>query len=273
MTRALLAVWLLFASVHALPARAQAPDSARASGGEPLFGARDALWAGGFVLGTLALAPVDVHVAAAVQDSALQDNLWIRRVADGLEFLGWPGATLVTAGMYAAGRLTDQPTLADMGLHTLEAVVLAEAVTAATKVLAGRARPHVNVRDPHNFRFARGIGGDAYQSFPSGHTTAAFATASAITAELALRSPGLEVPVGVALYGAATLIGISRLYHNQHWASDVMMGAAIGSFGGWKVVQYTHDNPDNRVDRWLLGVSLVPTERGRVARFWIAPGR
>jgi hypothetical protein len=48
------------------------------------------------------------------------------------------------------------------------------------------------------------------------------------------------------------------MYHNRHWASDVVMGAAIGTFTGRKIVQYAHGHPDNRLDRILLRVSVVP---------------
>ena len=47
--------------------------------------------------------------------------------------------------------------------------------------------------------------------------------------------------------------------------------AAIGTFAGWKVVRYTHTNPDNRVDRWLLGATIAPSPAGRTVRLWLAP--
>ena len=58
--------------------------------------------------------------------------------------------------------------------------------------------------------------------------------------------------VGTAMYGGATLMGISRIYNNQHWASDVVGGAAIGTLIGLKVVNYTHSHPGNRIDRKLI---------------------
>jgi membrane-associated phospholipid phosphatase len=248
--------------------------SAQESGGEegePLFTARDALWAGGFAAGTLLVAPLDIEIAEAVRDSLLQKNRWISTSAGGLRLLGFPGSVLVTGGMYAAGRLTDRPVLADMGLHSAQAILIATAITLGTKSLAGRARPYTDPQNPLNFKLGRGWRNDPYQSFPSGHTTAAFATAAAITAEVEHRWPDSELVVGTALFGAAALIGVSRLYHNVHWASDAAVGAGIGSFAGWKVVQYTHSNPDNRMDRWLLGVTISPAPGGRTARLWIAP--
>jgi membrane-associated phospholipid phosphatase len=73
--------------------------------------------------------------------------------------------------------------------------------------------------------------------------------------------------IGSAMYGGATLVGLSRMYNNRHWASDVMIGGLIGTFAGLKVVKYHRTHPDNRVDRWLLGVTATPGESsGWVAR-------
>ncbi len=62
-------------------------------------------------------------------------------------------------------------------------------------------------------------------SFPSGHTTAAFAFASVVGA----RHPWY---FGVPAYILATLVGIQRLNSNSHFIHDVLMGATIGiSYG------------------------------------------
>lgn len=55
------------------------------------------------------------------------------------------------------------------------------------------------------------------------------------------------------LFGAAGVVGLSRIYDNQHWASDVIVGAAIGTLVGYKVSRYTHQRPGNTVDTALLG--------------------
>ncbi len=44
------------------------------------------------------------------------------------------------------------------------------------------------------------------------------------------------------------------MHMNQHWASDVLMGAFIGVVAGQKVVRYNHStNPQNKVNRFFLG--------------------
>ena len=47
-------------------------------------------------------------------------------------------------------------------------------------------------------------------------------------------------------------MGLSRIYNNQHWASDVMAGAALGTLVGIKVVKYTHSHPGNHIDQELI---------------------
>jgi membrane-associated phospholipid phosphatase len=66
------------------------------------------------------------------------------------------------------------------------------------------------------------------------------------------------------MYGGAALVGLSRMYENRHWASDVIMGAAIGTFAGTKVVRYHRTHPGNRIDRWLLNASVSPSDLGHL---------
>lgn len=267
---ALLAALVLFGPPPA-EALAQAPDTVAARPVEPLFTKRDAWFASGFVLGTAVLAPLDVAVAEMVQDSAIQVDRLLSGTAGVFRFLGFPGVVVVSGGLYAAGRLADRPAMADAGLHTTEAILVAEAFTIAGKTLLGRARPRLNTSDPFNFSPLRGFTHDNYQSFPSGHSTAAFATAAALTTEISTHYPEAKWWVGTLLFTGAGFVAVSRLYHNEHWASDTMMGAAIGSFGGWKVVRYAHTHPGNRVDRWLLPRAALPAPDGSVTLVWTLP--
>jgi hypothetical protein len=54
------------------------------------------------------------------------------------------------------------------------------------------------------------------------------------------------------------------MYHNKHWGSDVLLGAAIGTFSGRKVVQYAHGHPGNRLDRIMLRTTVAPDGHGGV---------
>src|SRR4051812_39281247 len=74
--------------------------------------------------------------------------------------------------------------------------------------------------------------------------------------------------VAPAMFGGATLVGLSHTYNNAHWASDVALGAAIGISSGIKVVRFNHTHAGNHLDRWMLGLEVVPTSEGRVAAGW-----
>lgn len=66
--------------------------------------------------------------------------------------------------------------------------------------------------------------GTTYDSWPSGHTTLAFAGAEFMRMEFKERSPWF----GIAAYGVATSVGVLRVYNNRHWFTDVVAGAGFG---------------------------------------------
>ena len=66
--------------------------------------------------------------------------------------------------------------------------------------------------------------GSAFNSFPSGHTTAAFASAEFLRQEY----KDVSAWYGYAGYAVAFATGYLRMYNNRHWLSDVMAGAGIG---------------------------------------------
>jgi membrane-associated phospholipid phosphatase len=171
--------------------------------------------------------------------------------------------------MYAIGRLADNRKLASLGLHGTEALVVGEATATVLKALVGRQRPYVRPRDPNSYQFLRGATqGDEYRSFPSGHAVAAFAAAAAVTAETSRNDPSSTWYVAPIMYGGAALVGVSRMYNNQHWASDVLVGAGIGTFAGLKVVRFHDSHPGNGIDRFFLAATLVPDDRGGHALHW-----
>ncbi len=218
----------------------------------PLLTGKDALLLGVFAIGTVAVSPLDMRVAARLQDSSTQENRFLHTAATGFRILGDPGSVVAGLGIYVIGRLDEQPRVQALGLHSVEAIALASAIGAAIKFTAGRQRPFIDVKNPYDFQLWRGFQGDQFRSFPSGHTITAFAFASTVTRETQFWWPHAGFLVGTVFYGGATLVGLSRIYNNMHWASDVMAGAAIGTIMGLKVVKYTHSHPDNAIDSKLI---------------------
>ncbi len=86
------------------------------------------------------------------------------------------------------------------------------------KVIVGRPRPYTGEIAFSPFTF-----GSANASWPSGHTTSAFAFAVAV----GIAFPKLRWP----MLAIAALTGFSRMVLNKHYLGDVIMGATIGTLG------------------------------------------
>lgn len=232
------------------PLQAQVQDTIQKK--TPLLVGKDALLLGIFALGTAAVAPVDMQIANRLQYPGAQENRFLHYSATGFRILGDPGSPLAGLGIYAIGRIDGQRRVQALGLHTVEGILFADLLSGTIKLVAGRQRPFVDIKNPYSFQLWRGVKGDTYRSFPSGHSTTAFAFASALTRETQFWWPHAAFYVGTVFYGGAALVGASRMYNNMHWTSDVMAGAAIGTIIGLKVVKYTHSHPDNFLDKKLI---------------------
>jgi hypothetical protein len=235
--------------------------------GRPLFTAGDALLVSGILLSARLIHPLDEHYMHRLQDSSTQANRKLQLLATVVRTTAAPGAYVIGGSMYTVGRLSKSDKLADLGLHGTEALVVGEAVASMLKVVIGRARPYVS-GNPNDYGFGRGLRSGNYKSFPSGHSVSAFAAAAAVSSETSRWAPSTRWIIGPVLYGGAALVGASRMYNNQHWASDVIVGAGIGTLAGLKVVRYHHSHPGNRLDRWLLAGSLVPGDAGGSSMRW-----
>ncbi|HEX4468069.1 MAG TPA: phosphatase PAP2 family protein [Gemmatimonadaceae bacterium] len=252
-------------SQPALPPKARA-DSAKTPAA--LFTKKDYLIGGAFVVGTFAMFPFDERLARHLTNPGAQANTFFKNASKGVEWIASPGAYIIGGSLYAVGRIGHFERVADLGWHGTEAVFVADAATYLLKGLTGRARPFFAGDSlPNDFKFAKGFNDSNRQSFPSGHATSAFAAAAAVTAETGTWWPKSTWVIGPLMYGGATLVGLSRMYHNKHWASDVVLGAAIGTFSGQKIVQYSHAHP-TRLDKIMLHVSALPDGNGGWALAW-----
>ncbi|HEY1302081.1 MAG TPA: phosphatase PAP2 family protein [Vicinamibacterales bacterium] len=113
---------------------------------------------------------------------------------------------------YAIGRSLGNVRVSVLGSKLFRAQVLNAGLTQALKFAVARERPD----------------GGRY-SFPSGHTSAAFATATVLQSEFGWK-------VGALAYAAAGYVGVSRLSENKHFASDVAFGATVGIVSAHAVV-------------------------------------
>ena len=146
-------------------------------------------------------------------------------------FYGNGFAVLGVMGLYGTGYLLKNDKIRLLGLHAAEAGGYAGAITVALKILFGRRRPYGG---DNPFYFKPFQVNNLYNSLPSGHTTVAFAVSTVLAKSSTHRF------WKAFWYSAAALVAASRIYHNQHWVSDIFLGAAIGYSIGSFVI---HLNP------------------------------
>ncbi len=150
------------------------------------------------------------------------------------------GVVPLSAGtlMWAGGTLFHHDGLRNLGSESTQAVLLSGVLTIGIKGIVGRMRPNASPDDPDVYRPGRGFVNASSASFPSGHTSAAFAMATVLSRELSARFPRERWLIRGALYGAAGSVGLARMYQNAHWPSDVVTGAALGTLSGMQVLSW-----------------------------------
>ncbi len=263
----------LVAAPHALIAQREVrPVATHPSDttGAPFFRSQDITLIAAAVVLSGEVSQRDTKIAHYFRSSSVQggDSTLVKRLTKVNE------STLTAAALlgYGVGRLTHSATLTDVSAHVGESVLLTSIVSQAIRGPFGRARPYVTKDDNNSdFHVGKGFTSYDYRSLPSLHSASAFAVASALTTEMSERNVGARWIVGPLLYGAATIPGLTRMYLDQHWASDVVLGAFTGAFLGAKVVHHAHANRRNRLDRFLLGASVLPDGRGGAALSWNLP--
>lgn len=130
------------------------------------------------------------------------------------------------ASMYVSGELSNRDDLRKTALLSLESWAISGVIVSALKFTIGRARPLEGEDSScfHPFSFK-----SRFHSFPSGHASAAFAVASVIADQ------SEELFIDILTYGLATMVAMSRVHDSKHWATDVLVGSAIGYYVGKKV--------------------------------------
>lgn len=220
-------------------------------------------------------APVDEHRPNLVKQIGLdfknvfttKENLWIIGAGAGASLLAHPfdsripqsglntelfeggaldhtfdpgaaiGGTLFQVGgaaaSFAIGKATKNPELESVGRDLIRAQIVTQGLTQAIKYAVGRTRPD----------------GSSQTSFPSGHSSTTFATATVLQ-----RHYGWKV--GVPAYAVAGYVATSRLAENKHYLSDVLFGAALGIVGGRTVTL------DIKGSKFALSPMFVPGGAG-----------
>lgn len=146
--------------------------------------------------------------------------------------------SFVVLGLTGAyGFLFKDPKAQTTFLLATQAALSTGVWTHTFKFITSRTRPNAYNRFEGPGHFFRPRKSDdifwknEFNSFPSGHTSNAFAIAT-VFAKMYRDIPAIPI----IAYSAASLVGITRIIDNRHWGSDVLMGAALGYFCGSQVV-------------------------------------
>jgi membrane-associated phospholipid phosphatase len=202
-------------------------------------------------------AVVGITAAIATQDKAIHDFAQSNRTSTtnniskfGLEPWGSGVYSMaLLAIIYTDGVITKNPKNRAVAMLGVKTFLVSAAITTVVKQVAHRHRPFQETNaynatgTPFSaYDFDGPFSNTSYTSFPSGHTMAAFAVATIIAS--AYKDYKI---VPILAYSVATLTGLSRINDNDHWASDVLMGAALG-YGMAKFI-YNHNT-------W--GINVLP---------------
>jgi hypothetical protein len=184
----------------------------------------------------LYLAGIGGGLALAVHPADQGVNLRLRNHYDAVNTFFAPGKyygdtpeqIALSIGTWALGHWLDKPKMSHLGMDLLRAQAVTTIMVEPIKFAVGRERP-----DASN-----------HQSFPSGHAAITFAAATVIERHLGWKH-------SIAAYAIASYVAASRLHDNQHYLSDVVFGAAVGSIAGRTVTAHGRD-------AWSLAPMAVP---------------
>jgi hypothetical protein len=137
------------------------------------------------------------------------------------------GQIAIPVGLYGVGLLKGDAHARETGVLSAEAVVDSVVVEEVAKIIFRRERPlHNNAAGDF---FAPSVGANG--SFPSSHSMLAWTLAGVIAGEY----PSKRVQLGV--YSIASGVSLTRVIGQEHFPSDVLVGAAAG----WLIGHYVSE--------------------------------
>jgi len=182
-------------------------------------------WAVPAVIAGAGLIAADNNIEKHVPTSASTVSHGVTASNAGVAALAGAGA-----GLFVLGHLKGDDHKSETGLLAGEAAIGAFLDTEVFKYAAGRERPFTGSKTGRFF-----VGGD---SFPSTHASVSWAVASVFAHEY----PGFLSQV--LSYGVAGGVSAARWVGQKHFASDVVIGSALGWYMGWQVYHAHYSDAD-----------------------------
>jgi PAP2 superfamily len=174
-----------------------------------------AKWLGVGTIATAAIHPADDEIRDATQG----EQVGILSETAGQTYGNLSLQLPLALSWWIAGHAAGGTRAAEAGRDLVRAQISALSWTYVVKYAVDRTRPNGDPR-----------------GFPSGHASAAFATAMVLQEHYGWK-------LGVPFFAIATYTGASRIIDNKHWASDVVMGAFLGMASGRTVTVHVRSRP------------------------------
>jgi membrane-associated phospholipid phosphatase len=181
--------------------------------------------------------------------------------SDIVAYAGVP-VTALTLTLIGVGREGEWRRIHEDLLVALEAVALTAALTNGIKMATARARPYA-VHAPEPIPFDEDP--DQNLSFPSGHTSFAFALATSFASVATLRGRKLAPLYWSLGVPAAAFVGYLRMAGDRHWLGDVLFGAGLGTLVGVGMPWLFHHPRTGLIPRKAKktrSISMMPGPRG-----------
>ena len=169
-------------------------------------------------------------------NSAFKNNrsIYTEKLMDIFEPFGNGAFTVpALATVYFLSHFHENEKAKRTALIATESFLITGLYTSILKYSFGRHRPRTGNSSTSFDGFSTNKN---YNSFPSGHTSTAFAIATVVANQYE-KTPYIK-PIS---YGIAAMTGLSRINFEAHWASDVFFGAALGYFTA-KTLLRLHNN-------------------------------
>jgi membrane-associated phospholipid phosphatase len=266
--------WIRIVPVALIIAGRAAAQSADESSSKTFLTGRDGIVAAGFLAASAGLSAFDVRIAHYFEDTSLAHVRLGERLDNVFTHVNETTLTVGSLAVYGVARLLKSNVVADVAFHTAESVAAASLTAQVIRGPLGRTRP-LDTKPPYENQYEfhpfKGFTHFQERAFPSIHSSSGFAAASAIVAEVHRRSPAATLFVAIPAYALALTPGLSRMYLGQHWASDIFAGAFLGTFYGWRVVDYSHEHATTPVDKIFLGTvqhTRVALDGGAIRLVW-----
>ena len=191
------------------------------------FFTQPARWGGTDLLrlGVVTAATIETRqYDATIQDSAQEHRHYAERlpVQVGEQWGGFLVSPLLGIGLLTYGSSAGNIPVKKTGFEITQSLIYASVITEVMKNVIGRARPHAKKGPGAARMFTFNKYNDS--SFPAGHVDAAVSLSTVLSRDTD------SAVLKILAYVPAALTVASRIYTNQHWASDCVFGAAIGYY-------------------------------------------